>query len=100
MGLFSEEVAVGESEDEDEPALRPDDVEYKFFVRTWPEGWWKLLHSHRATFDTSAEHDNSVCYGTADAFGLAWDDVRLSPKYSDATGSIVLKVVARRYREK
>ncbi|GAQ80777.1 BTB/POZ/Kelch-associated protein [Klebsormidium nitens] len=94
--LICEQLPVAESEGG--PVLRPDDVEFRIYVRTWPEGWWKLLHSDRATYKVNSGAPHG--YGKGDAFGLPWDDVRDSPKYSDHTGHVTIKVVARRYRNK
>jgi hypothetical protein len=78
-------------------ADQQDTVHYGFYVRTWPNGFWKLLCKHCRALNRFAEQ---VGYGSDDALGMPWNIARQSTKYMGSTGTMAIKLLARRLKQR
>jgi hypothetical protein len=67
-------------------------IDYRFYVRTWPTGFWELLFKRSYPLSRFVKEG----WGPADALGMPWKDARQSTKYIGSTGTMAIKVVARR----
>jgi hypothetical protein len=69
-------------------------VNYDFYVRTWPSGFWKLLYEGSESLKIFDEFGS----GTTDLLDMPWEEARQSTKYIGNTGEMTIKVVARRLK--
>lgn len=53
-------------------------VDFTFYVRVWPRGYWKTMNKVFA-YEFKTEGDG---YGIADAFNMSWEEARKSRYYS------------------
>jgi hypothetical protein len=73
-----------------------DVVDYSFYVRTWPSGFWQLLFRH----STPLSMFEGAGQGSTNGLGIPWAEARQSTKYISNTGEMTIKVVARRLKSK
>jgi hypothetical protein len=66
-------------------------IGYRFYLRTWPNGLWKLLLKGSEPLSSFVDDG----WGSADGLGMSWKDAR---QYVGSTGTIAIKVVARRLK--
>lgn len=68
------------------------DVEFSFYVKTWPNRYWKLLHKDRQKFTFTYD-----VHEVPNALSILYDETKKpTSTLTGGTGAITVKVVARR----
>jgi hypothetical protein len=74
-----------------------DVVDYSFYVRTWPSGFWQFLFRDSQPLYM---FNGGAGYGSTIGLGIPRKEARQSKKYISNTGEMIIKVVARRLKRK
>lgn len=91
VGMF---LSRGASDNSAEDTNQVDEVEFLFFARKWPSGYWALLKKSSFKFTKPASEGR----GSSNMFGKPWHLME-SSEYAGCTKEITLRVVARRLIE-
>jgi hypothetical protein len=90
--LFCDEISGNQKSSADQKDI----IDYRCYVRTWPTGFWKLLFKKSYPLSRFGE----LGLGSPDGLGMPWKDARQSTKYMGTTGTMAIKVVARRSKHR
>lgn len=92
--LYFEEVVDGQ---ETERSLT-DKVQFRVYIRTWPDGLWALRATTLTTFSLE-DGKGQKNWGFPDVLDLPWETAIKSSRFVGPTGAMVFKVVARRFSQ-